>query len=87
MNRSSFRVGELGITSRLLVWFLAIALVPCGAIAVLIEVISSRANMKSIRQGLMLVAEYKAETIDTFMRRAASERRPRRPHAVRRGAR
>src|SRR5436305_4176849 len=60
--------GELGINSRLLAWFLAIALIPCGVIGLVSEFISARAMEKTVQRGLQVVGENKASAIDNFMR-------------------
>lgn len=68
MNLSRLRTGELGISARLLIWFLTIALIPCGTVALVIELITSRALETSVKHGLALVSENKAEAIETFVR-------------------
>ena len=60
--------GEMGINSRLLAWFLAIALIPCGLIGLVGEFISSRAMEETVQRGLMVVSENKAAAIDSFIR-------------------
>jgi methyl-accepting chemotaxis protein WspA len=71
---SLFR-GELTISTRLLLWFLAIALLPCLTLTAVIEYISSQALERSVRRGLMVIAENKAAAIDTYTlaRRADAE--------------
>ncbi len=59
---------ELGINSRLLVWFLAIALIPCGLIGMISEFISARAMKRTVQRGLMVMSENKAAAIDNFIR-------------------
>ena len=59
---------ELSITGRLLCWFLAISLIPCLLLTGLIEYISSDSLEKSMRSGLMVIAEAKASAIDNFVR-------------------
>ena len=67
MNQPRFKIGELGISARLLLWFLAIALIPCGMIAVVIELITSRAIETTVRHGLTVICENKVDAIDRFM--------------------
>jgi methyl-accepting chemotaxis protein WspA len=62
-----FRI-ELSITARLMCWFLAISLIPCLLLTGLIEYISSDSLEKSMRSGLMVIAEAKAAAIDNFVR-------------------
>jgi len=68
MRLPRLTTGELGISGRLMLWFLAIALIPCGVLTGLIEYLSSAALDRSLRTGLMVVAEAKASAIDNFVR-------------------
>jgi methyl-accepting chemotaxis protein WspA len=61
----------LNITERLLLWFLAIALIPCGTLTVVIDYLSSRALEKAVKRGLTTIAEAKVAAIENFV----SERR------------
>jgi methyl-accepting chemotaxis protein WspA len=62
---------ELNITQRLLLWFLAISLIPCGVVTLVIDLMASRALEKTVRRGLTTIAEAKVAAIENFV----SERR------------
>ena len=59
--------GAQSISARLLRWFLAIALVPCALISGAIEYIASDSMERTVRRGLMVVAEDKAAALDNFI--------------------
>lgn len=59
---------EIGLTSRLLRWFLAIALIPCLAITLAIEYVSSQALDASVRRELLALGEARAMALDAFLR-------------------
>ncbi len=67
MKLPRFLTGDQSISTKLLKWFLAIALIPCALISIAIEYIASESIEKTVRQGLMVVAENKALALDTFI--------------------
>jgi methyl-accepting chemotaxis protein WspA len=60
--------GELGLSSRLLFWFLAISLIPLGLMTLVISYISTRSLEKTVRRGLSVISEAKIVEIETFIR-------------------
>lgn len=68
MNPLNLLRRELSISGRLLLWFLAISLVPCAVVSALIEFVTSAALERTVRNGLMLVSEAKASEIENFVR-------------------
>ena len=58
---------ELRLATRLLLWFLAISLIPCGVLTALIESITSAALEKTVRRGLMVISETKSAAIESFV--------------------
>ena len=62
---------ELSISSRLLLTFLAIAMIPCGVLTALIGWISARSLEDSSRRSLLMIAENRVEAIENL----AKERR------------
>ena len=73
MNIKRLLPGELSISSRLLIWFLAIALVPCGVLTGVIETITSLALEKTVHHGLMVAAESKTAAIENYVRGRRSD--------------
>jgi methyl-accepting chemotaxis protein WspA len=59
--------GELSIVARLLAWFLAIALVPCGVLTAVIEYVTSDALERTVRRGLTVAADSKRSAIENFV--------------------
>ena len=56
------------INGRLLAWFLAISLIPCGILAGLTSWLSTRALEDSVRRDLMVISEAKADELETYAR-------------------
>ena len=67
MKRPQFLSKELGLSSRLLIWFLAIALIPCGLITLISEVVSTSSIEKTVRRGLIVASENKTTAIDNYI--------------------
>jgi len=65
--RLSFK--GLTINGRLLAWFLAISLIPCGILAALTSWLSTRVLEDSVRRGLMVVSDAKADEMETYGRK------------------
>jgi methyl-accepting chemotaxis protein WspA len=59
---------RLGISTRLLLWFLVLSLVPCGVLTGVISLLSTRSLEKTVRHGLLAVSDAKASQLETFMR-------------------
>jgi methyl-accepting chemotaxis protein WspA len=58
----------MSISTRLLLWFLAMSLIPCGLLTALISFNATQSLKKSVRQGLMAIADAKAAQLETFVR-------------------
>lgn len=56
------------INGRLMAWFLAISLIPCGILATLATWLSARAIEDSVRRDLMVISDAKADELETFAR-------------------
>ena len=56
------------INGRLLAWFLAISLIPCGILAGLTSWLSTRALEDSVRRDLMVICDAKADELETYAR-------------------
>ncbi len=56
------------INGRLMAWFLAISLIPCGILAALTSWLSTRALEDSVRRDLMTIADAKADELETYAR-------------------
>jgi len=54
------------IGGRLLFWFLAIALIPCGILTAMLYWLSSQVLERSIRRELMVISEAKASALESF---------------------
>jgi methyl-accepting chemotaxis protein WspA len=67
MTLPRFLTGEQSISTKLLMWFLVLALVPCALISAAIEYIASESMEKTVRRGLMVSGENKATALDSFI--------------------
>src|SRR3954451_12954963 len=56
------------INGRLLAWFLAISLIPCGILAGLTSWLSTRSLEDSVRRDLMVICDAKADELETYAR-------------------
>jgi len=68
-----FRLGSLvpsgiSITTRLLLWFLFLALIPCVVLTGIISSLSNQSLKKTVRQGLLAISDAKTTQLETFMR-------------------
>jgi methyl-accepting chemotaxis protein WspA len=59
---------RIGISTRLLIWFLVMSLIPCGILTVVISLLSTASLENTVRQGLLAVSEAKSIQLETFMR-------------------
>jgi methyl-accepting chemotaxis protein WspA len=64
----SFRRSGFSITTRLLLWFLLISLVPCIVLTGVISFMSSESLKKTVRLGLLAVADAKTTQLDIYVR-------------------
>ncbi len=59
---------RITITTRLLLWFLIISLIPCAVLTAIISISANRSLKKSVRQGLLAIADGKATQLENFIR-------------------
>jgi methyl-accepting chemotaxis protein WspA len=59
---------QITITTRLLTWFLIISLIPCALLTAIISISASRSLKKTVRQGLLAIADAKATQLENFIR-------------------
>ena len=68
MQLPGFHAEGLSISGRLLLWFLAIALIPCLLLTGVFEYLSTSALDRSMRRGLQVISETKTEAIENFVK-------------------
>src|SRR5262249_40302083 len=56
------------ITTQLLIWFLIISLIPCALLTLMISLSANRSLKRTVRQGLLAIADAKATQLETFVR-------------------
>ena len=61
-------LARITITTQLLIWFLIISLIPCAVLTAIISVSANRSLKKTVRQGLLAIADAKATQLETFIR-------------------
>ena len=59
---------QLSISSRLLLWFLAIAMIPCGLLTAFIGWTSARSLEVTVKRSLLVIAEDRTEAIENLIR-------------------
>ena len=59
---------RITITTQLLLWFLIISLIPCAVLTGIISFSANRSLKKTVRQGLLAIADAKATQLETFIR-------------------
>ena len=64
----TFLPTRISISTRLLLWFLVMSLIPCGVLTGVISFLSTRSLEKTVRQGLLAVSDSKTTQLETFMR-------------------
>ncbi len=67
MNLSKLFRGDLSINARLLLWFLAISVIPGALVTGVIEYLTSAAIQKTVRRGLMVISEAKSSAIESYV--------------------
>jgi methyl-accepting chemotaxis protein WspA len=67
-RRASTGLGRLSISTLLLLWFLALSLIPCIALTCVIWFLSSRSLQKSVRYALLAISNAKVAQLETYMR-------------------
>jgi methyl-accepting chemotaxis protein WspA len=64
----SFRLFRFSITTQLLLWFLLISLIPCGVLTGVISYLSTQSLKKTVRLGLLAVADAKTTQLEIYVR-------------------
>ena len=59
---------RITITTQLLLWFLIISLIPCALLTAIISISANRSLKKTVRQGLLAIADAKATQLENFIR-------------------
>ena len=62
---------RITITTQLLLWFLIISLIPCAVLTAIISISANRSLKKTVRQGLLAIADAKATQLENFHSRAS----------------
>lgn len=68
LRRALAPLMRITITTRLLLWFLIISLIPCALLTAIISLSANRSLKKTVRQGLLAVADAKATQLEAFIR-------------------
>ncbi len=61
-------LARVTITTQLLIWFLIISLIPCAVLTGIISISANRSLRKTVRQGLLAIADSKATQLEAFIR-------------------
>ncbi len=61
-------LSRITITTQLLIWFLIISLIPCAMLTAIVSVSANRSLKKTMRQGLLAIADSKATRLESFIR-------------------
>jgi len=68
MNRNRFSSSRLGVATRLMLWFLAISLVPCIILTLVITRMSRNSLEENLHDRLVTVATFKWQELNNFVR-------------------
>jgi len=68
LRLDSFRLSRFSITTQLLLWFLLLSLIPCGVLTYVISDLSTQSLKKTVRLGLLAVADAKTTQLDIYVR-------------------
>src|SRR5271156_870641 len=68
LRRALAPLTQMTITTQLLLWFLIISLIPCASLTAIISFSANRSLKKSVRQGLLAIADAKATQLENFIR-------------------
>ena len=66
----SFALSKISITTQLVMWFLALSLIPCVVLTGFISYLSNQSLKGTVRQGLMAISDAKASQLEIFIRAA-----------------
>lgn len=67
MSRFLPRIGLRSISSRILLWFLAISFIPCAVLTAIIYQMSSRSLEETVRENLLVIAQAKANQVEAYI--------------------
>ena len=68
LRQAAAGLARVTITTQLLVWFLIISLIPCAVLTGIISISANRSLRRTVRQGLLAIADAKATQLETFIR-------------------
>ena len=68
LRRALAPLTRITITTQLLLWFLIISLIPCAVLTAIISFSANQSLKKTVRQGLLAIADAKATQLETFIR-------------------
>jgi methyl-accepting chemotaxis protein WspA len=68
LRRALAPLTRITITTQLLLWFLIISLIPCALLTTIISLSANRSLKKTVRQGLLAIADAKATQLEVFIR-------------------
>jgi methyl-accepting chemotaxis protein WspA len=68
LQRALAPLTRITITTQLLLWFLIISLIPCALLTAIISLSANRSLKKTVRQGLLAIADAKATQLEAFIR-------------------
>ena len=68
MSLNWLSLARLSITTRLLLWFLAISLIPCSVLTIVTNSLSVRSLERSVRNQLVSILSSKTIELDNFVR-------------------
>jgi methyl-accepting chemotaxis protein WspA len=64
----TFLPTQVSISTRLLLWFLVMSLIPCSVLTGVISLLSTRSLEKTVHHGLLAISDLKASQLETYMR-------------------
>ncbi len=68
LRLGSFALSRISITTRLVIWFLCLSLIPCVVLTGIISYLSNQSLKRTVRQGLLAVSDAKTTQLETFIR-------------------
>jgi methyl-accepting chemotaxis protein WspA len=64
----SVALSKISITTRLVIWFLCLSLIPCVVLTGIISYLSNQSLKRTVRQGLLAISDGKTTQLETFIR-------------------
>ena len=62
------KLSRISISTRLLVWFLCLSLIPCAILTSVISFLSNQSLKRTVRQGLLAISDAKTTQLETYIR-------------------